>query len=537
MKTSVLGMVLAVGAHALGVPGGGAGCVGEVGGNPAGAGAQPVATQTQSWIGVIEVPGRRAVQQIPIVVSLERTPGVTPGSDEWGGTFDISPGPSTPGLRGVPLSGVEVSATRLHFVTPSQNGDAAYELGVTPDGARADGRLTAQGGTMSVHLRRVSAEVARDAVIRRPQEPRAPSGYRASEIFIASPADGTLIYGELTVPDGATTGAPVPGVVLIGDLGATDRDQSGAYHRPFLVLADALSRAGFAVIRLDDRGIGQSLGDERLATPEVSAADAAGALAALASAPGVDPARLGYLGLGEGAVTAAIAAQSPLVPAPDNPGGQPPPPANASFIVMLSPRGVPLLDSELDAAQLALEREGETGAYGAARIAARKRALEAASAYTTPYDAVGEPTGPLADALHDELAAYETFGRGDMAPTQESSGLRAEMADMTTPSRVSRYRHDPAPVYEKLAVPVLVLSGGEDMVNPARVNTPAVVAALKKSPGAKVTSEVLPGLNQMLQPCVTGLQAERLSIETTIDRGALAKIVDWIRERAQGVAK
>ncbi len=50
-----------------------------------------------------------------------------------------------------------------------------------------------------------------------------------------------------------------------------------------------------------------------------------------------------------------------------------------------------------------------------------------------------------------------------------------------------------------------------------------------KPAGAKVSSAMLPGLNQTLQPCVTGLVPERLQIETTIDRGALGVITGWLR--------
>ncbi len=492
----------------------------------AGGHGQPVSQETQYWLGTIEVRGPRAAQMVPIVVTLNREG--TAAENRWSGTLDLSPGPSTPGIRGMALSDVVVAGRAMRFTTPGQGGDATYELGITDNGARAEGRVGTTVGTMPVRLRLVPASIARDAVIRRPQEPRGASGYRANDVFIASPADGMILNGTLTIPEAATPARPVPGVVLVGDLGATDRDLAGAFHRPFLVLADALTRSGFAVLRLDDRGAGQTEGDERIATPEISAADAAGALAALAGTPGVDATRLGYLGLGEGAVTAAIAA---MATQPSEGGTRHAP----SFIVMVSPRGLPLLDSQMKAAESLLVHEGETGEYLAARLAARRRALEGAAASTTPYDAVSEPTGPIADALREEMTIYTSKGRGDASPMQDQN-VRIEMAEMTTPSLVSRYRHDPGPVYQRVGLPVMVIAGREDMTNPAEANVPAVVAALQKNPAAKVSSTILPGLNQMLQPCVTGLEPERLQIETTIDPGALAMITKWLRSAA-GVEK
>ena len=76
---------------------------------------------------------------------------------------------------------------------------------------------------------------------------------------------------------------------------------------------------------------------------------------------------------------------------------------------------------------------------------------------------------------------------------------------------------------------MLVVGGREDMDTPLEPNVPAAIAALEKSPGAKVSSAILPGLNHELQPCVTGLDQERVQIETTMDPGALAVIVGWLK--------
>jgi hypothetical protein len=485
---------------------------------------QPLGADTQYWLGTIDVPGGRAVQRVPIVVTLDRVS--SPEGDRWSGTLDLSPGPNAPGIRGLNLQDVSVGAGRMAFGTMSGEEQVQYDLALSPDGARAEGRLATARGGMPVRLRRVGPDVARDAVIRRPQEPTAARGYIARDAFIVT-ADGATLYGTLTTPDGISSQRTAPGVVLVGDLGATDRDLSGAYHRPFLVLADALSRAGFAVLRLDDRGVGQSGGDERVATPEVSASDAALALASLAGVDGVDPARVGFIGLGEGAVTAALAALSPAAPE----AGSGKSAARAAFVVMLSPRGVPMLDSQMAALEAQLASEGETGPYRDARLAARRKALLGAAESTSPYDAVSEPSGPAADGLRDELATLASFRRQDVAPAAQTTGLRVELADMTTPARVSRYRHDPAGAFERLEGKVLVLGAGLDMVNPAGVNVPAAVGALKRGK-AEVTVREFPGLNQMLQPGVTGLAVERLQIETTIDAAALEAVVTWLRSAA-----
>ncbi|HSO86660.1 MAG TPA: hypothetical protein VLQ91_08935, partial [Draconibacterium sp.] len=44
-------------------------------------------------------------------------------------------------------------------------------------------------------------------------------------------------------------------VILITGSGAQDRDENLYGHSPFLVISDFLTRNGFAVLRVDDRGI------------------------------------------------------------------------------------------------------------------------------------------------------------------------------------------------------------------------------------------------------------------------------------------
>ncbi len=84
-------------------------------------------------------------------------------------------------------------------------------------------------------------------------------------------------------------------VVLISGSGAQDRDESLLGHKPFLVLADYLTRRGIAVLRVDDRGVGGSTGDLSNSTTEDLAGDALAGVAFLKTCPEIGPAtnRLG----------------------------------------------------------------------------------------------------------------------------------------------------------------------------------------------------------------------------------------------------
>ena len=71
----------------------------------------------------------------------------------------------------------------------------------------------------------------------------------------------------------SAAGAPGMSLVIAGS-GPHDRDESLLGHKPFLVLADYLTRKGIVVLRADKRGVGKSIGDYATATTTDFAADA-----------------------------------------------------------------------------------------------------------------------------------------------------------------------------------------------------------------------------------------------------------------------
>jgi dipeptidyl aminopeptidase/acylaminoacyl peptidase len=113
-----------------------------------------------------------------------------------------------------------------------------------------------------------------------------------------------VLAGTLSRPSGP---GPFPAVVLISGSGAQDRDAAVDGYRPFRLLADALTAAGFAVLRTDDRGVGGSAGSYDGSSYDDLASDVLAEVAYLANRPDVDPARIGLLGHSEGGYLAPLA--------------------------------------------------------------------------------------------------------------------------------------------------------------------------------------------------------------------------------------
>ena len=163
-------------------------------------------------------------------------------------------------------------------------------------------RSNAQGATASAAAKKGAEKV----------DYSAPAGapYDAVAVTVPTPAGHTLA-GTLTIPRGATGSRPVAAIVTITGSGPEDRDEAlpGVKgYRPFRQFADSLGRRGIAVLRMDDRGYGESTGDHKSATSADFADDIRAGLAYLRTRPEIDATRLGLLGHSEGGLIAPLVA-------------------------------------------------------------------------------------------------------------------------------------------------------------------------------------------------------------------------------------
>jgi dipeptidyl aminopeptidase/acylaminoacyl peptidase len=163
------------------------------------------------------------------------------------------------------------------------------------------GSLAAQSG---------AGTAAKPAVVKVDYSAPAGAPYQAIAVKVPSPAGHTLA-GTLTLPKGASRAHPVAAIVTITGSGPEDRDEAlpGVEgYRPFRQLADSLGRRGIAVLRMDDRGYGESTGKHKGATSADFADDIRAGLAYLRTRPEIDAKRLGLLGHSEGGLIAPLVA-------------------------------------------------------------------------------------------------------------------------------------------------------------------------------------------------------------------------------------
>ena len=174
-------------------------------------------------------------------------------------------------------------------------------------------------------------------------------GYRVERITFESA--GVQVVGQIFVPD---VTARAPGVVALGPFGFVKEQAPMQY-------ATRMAREGFVVLIFDPRHSGESGGEpRRLESPAAKIQDVRAAVRWLASRPEVDPARIGALGICQGASEMiASAADDPAIRAVALVSGQY---LYRENLLGFFGGGGPTLDQRVARGRVALAKFKESGA-------------------------------------------------------------------------------------------------------------------------------------------------------------------------------
>ncbi len=458
---------------------------------PARAAEEPVKI-AGSWEGSIEIQG----SGLRIVFNISDS-----GAGALSGTVD-SP---DQGATGIPIREITVRGDSLFIDVAAVGGGFSGKYNRQRD--IFSGSWNQSSMEFPLELRRSAAPAAPV----RPQTPQKPYPYKTEDVSYFNEEAGITLAGTLTIP---AKGGGFPAVVLITGSGQQDRDEEIFGHRPFLVLADHLTRKGIAVLRSDDRGVGGSGGDPALSTTEDFATDVRAAIDYLKSRPEIDHGRIGLAGHSEGGIIAPMVAANGT---------------DVKFIVLLAAPG--LNGSEILIMQTGpILRETGLGEELVGKILEQKRLEQDLFIREKDVDKaakimIEESTAFMGRYSLEERQALESIGYTESAITQRA-GI------YSTPWFRFFLSYEPAAALSRVECPVLALCGEKDIQVPAGENLAAIEKALSAGRCVRYRILELKGLNHLFQTCESGSIGEYGRITETFAPEALDIISGWILEIA-----
>lgn len=400
------------------------------------------------------------------------------------------------GVRGIPVDSVDFR-------------DGALSLRIVPLDVSFRGNLLSEGmllGEFTQSGQRTMLMLSRRKAAARPQTPQPPFPYACREVRFPSRAEGVELAGTLTLPDSLP---PRAAVVLVTGSGLQNRDEELFGHKPFLVIADRLTRSGIAVLRYDDRGFGlPKEKQQRLlagATTDDFALDALGAFDWLRAQPGLKGVPCGILGHSEGGTIAFLAAAAD----PD-----------VAFVVSLAGGLIPGGRISLLQKRRLMEQQG----LDPQLVDAACRLLERC------HEELGQtPQEELPARLPELKAALAADPGVQGLPVPLRENLLQVLDGAAASPWVCRFLTlDPSEAIRQAGNrPVLAVNGSLD----SQVDPGENLAAIRQLLGDSglLTVKEYPGLNHLLQPCETGDVSEYETIEVTVSEEVLADLVAWLR--------
>ncbi|MEE1975327.1 alpha/beta hydrolase [Maribacter cobaltidurans] len=403
------------------------------------------------------------------------------------------------GAKGIPVTSTSFEHPTLKIGMP--NLGIVYE-GTLNEAGTITGDFNQYGQILPLEL---SREVPEKGTVLRPQEPVKPYPYYTEEVTFTNKKANVELAGTLSLPQQEGV---FPTVVLISGSGPQNRDEELFGHRPFLVLADYLTKNGIAVLRYDDRGTALSTGNFNSATSRDFAEDVTAAVSFLKTRKEIDKNNIGLIGHSEGGIIAPMVASSSQ---------------DITFIVLMAGVGIP--GDEL----LLLQQR----AIGKVSGFSDDMLMDIEMANRTVFSMIKESTDLT--QLSSDLTQYlkEHPDKSKPAGVEADTYAQLKVDQLLSPWWLNFIRYDPAIALEEVQCPVLAINGEKDLQVLPKQNLVAIKAALERGGNQKLTIKELPGLNHLFQESSTGSPAEYGQLSQTLAPEALDTILTWIQKQVR----
>lgn len=439
------------------------------------------------WTGVLEVGAFK------LTISFD----LSDGSD---GTVHTKMNCLEQGISSLPVDAVwDEHLLKFEIAHPA----AVFEGQFNKEKTEANGNFLQNG--LSLPLVLSKRKEAENKVLRRPQEPQPPYPYIEENIKYLNSAARVTLAGTLTRPN---SDKPCPTVILIAGSGPNDRNETLFGHKPFLVLADHLTKAGIAVLRFDKRGVGESTGNYETATTEDFRDDVCAGIEYLKTRKEINTKFLGLIGHSEGGIIAPmVASQS----------------KDIAWIILMAASGVKGEELLYEQARLISQVMG----MGTEQIAQQQQLQNAMFSIVKKESNIEKA----------ELLLRAVIAKHICEKMKEKENLDPEtFASQIKRVNTSWFRYflnyDPTVALKQINIPVLALNGELDLQVSSKQNLTAIRKSIENR-NISFTAIEFPRLNHLFQTCENGSITEYATIEETISPLALKTISEWVLQRVK----
>jgi hypothetical protein len=349
----------------------------------------------------------------------------------------------------------------------------------------------------------------------RPQNPIPPFPYKIEEVTYFNKDKSIRFGGTLTIPE---KGEKHPAAILITGSGQEDRDETFFGHKPFLVIADYLTRHGIAVLRVDDRGIGETTGKETLlnATSYDFVKDVTTGIEFLKNHHDINSTEIGLVGHSEGGIIASIIGSERN---------------DLAFIVSMAGVGVKGKDFVLSQIETRLKRSMPQISIDSI-MSFEKKAIEIImneqnnrTAEVAVFQKLSTKWLNNQDSLTKKYFGME-YKDGFQISNSKAVSMRYNR--MMQPWYRYLLSYSPDSVCSKIGTPFLAINGEKDKQVLAKLNLNGFDKIFTDCNKTNYKIISYPELNHFFQHCKDGYMDEVESIEETISTDVLRDMTNWI---------
>ncbi|HWQ81005.1 MAG TPA: alpha/beta fold hydrolase [Ignavibacteria bacterium] len=450
--------------------------------------AQPVLEG--DWSGALELMG----------TSLDIITHFTSENGNYTGKIDIP----LQKQKGLPLTGIIYKYPKAYFELDVPNGLVKFDGAFVDDSIKGIFSQAGYEGTFYL-VRGLSytPDIKTDEI-------KESLPYKEEEVTFRN---GDIKFtGTLSLPEYP---GKHPAVVMITGSGPQDRNEAVAGFKVFKVIADHLTRNGYAVLRYDDRGVGGSTGTSvNDYTSEDFAGDVIEAVKYLKTRSDINPGAVGLFGHSEGGLVAPLAASKY---------------EGIAFVICMAGTGVTGEEILIEQSKLIMKASYISPEEINKDILTLKTMLNAIRN--------NENLDNIKKTIKDErLKEY------DKLPEVQKSRIKdkEEWAESFAKSYISAFTntwmkffitYDPAPALEKVKCPVLLLFGETDLQVPPAQSEKPMLDALKKGGNKDFESKIFIKANHLFQESDTGNPNDYPKLKKEFVNGFLDYISNWLLNR------